>query len=280
MKDLRGKAAVVTGAAEGIGKAIAVRAAKEGMKLVLADINLAELERTAAELEAKGATVFARHVDVANEDEVNELADAAFATFGKVHLLVNNAGVALGKPAWETSQRDWDWVMGVNLYGVTNGIRAFVPRMIQAGEEGHVVNTASIAGLLSVPGMAAYNASKFAVVTVSEGMQHDLVLRKANIKVSVLCPGWVKTRITQSERNRTPTERTDVKVLDAATVKVFQAVQRAVDTGKPPSEIADAVFAAVANGDFYILTHADSLPGVKVRMTDILENRQPTLLRM
>ena len=144
-------------------------------------------------------------------------------------MLVNNAGVALGKPAWETSQRDWDWVMGVNLYGVTNGLRAFVPRMIERAEEGHIVNTASIAGMLSVPGLAAYNASKFAVVTVSEGLHHDLALRHARIGVSVLCPGWVKTRITLSERNRPPAERTDVKTLDARTIKTAEAVHRAVN---------------------------------------------------
>jgi NAD(P)-dependent dehydrogenase (short-subunit alcohol dehydrogenase family) len=280
MKDFAGKTAVITGAAEGIGKAIASRAAEEGMKLVLADINAELLDATVREFAGKGATAIGRRVDVAKEGEVDALADAAFAAFGNVHLLVNNAGVALGKPAWETSQRDWDWVMGVNLYGVTNGLRAFVPRMIERAEEGHIVNTASIAGMLSVPGLAAYNASKFAVVTVSEGLHHDLALRHARIGVSVLCPGWVKTRITLSERNRPPAERTDVKTLDARTIKTAEAVHRAVESGKSPREVADAVFAAVGNGDFYIITHADSLPGIKVRMTDILENRQPTLLRI
>ena len=189
MKELQGKVAVITGAAEGIGRAIAEQAAARGMKLVLADISEAKLNETVAALRASGAEVEGVQVDVSKAEQVEALAARAFERFGNVHLLVNNAGVALAKSAWETTLADWEWVLGVNLYGVIHGIRAFVPRMLEKGEEGHIVNTASVAGLVSQPAMAAYNVSKFGVVTLTEGLHHDLTLRKTKLKASVLCPG-------------------------------------------------------------------------------------------
>jgi len=278
MRNLQGKVAVVTGAAEGIGRAIAVRAGGEGMKLVLADRNAEKLADTAGELASQGFEVASLKTDVSREDQVEALAAFAYERFGAVHLLVNNAGVALGKPSWETTQRDWDWVMGVNLYGVTNGLRSFVPRMLAKGEDGHIVNVASLAGLVPEPGLAAYNASKFAVVAVTEGLHHDLTLRGSKIKVSVLCPGWVKTRIGESERHRAPDEQTDASRLDEVMAKTSAAMSEAVNKGISPEEVADRVFAAIAAGDFYILTHENAKVAIGIRMQDILQNRQPTLL--
>jgi NAD(P)-dependent dehydrogenase (short-subunit alcohol dehydrogenase family) len=279
MKNLQGKVAVITGAAEGIGKGIATRAAAEGMKLVLADINAAKLAATVAEFKAQGIEVIGVPTDVAREEQINALAEQAFATFGKVHLLVNNAGVAVAKPAWETTQKDWDWVMGVNFYGVTHALRAFVPAMLKHGEEGHIVNTASMAGLTSQPSLASYNASKHAVVTISEGLHHDLALRQSQIKVSVLCPGWVKTGIGHSERNRDGDKQASA-AFDPVAAKVGMAVLQAVENGIPVTQVADDVFDAIASERFYILTHPEMKQAIQVRMEDIVQQRAPTLLKI
>ncbi|HWW07801.1 SDR family NAD(P)-dependent oxidoreductase [Collimonas sp.] len=284
MKNLQGKVAVITGAAEGIGKGIAARAAAEGMKLVLADINAAKLEVTVAEFKANGVEVIGVPTDVAKEEQINALAEQAFARYGNVHLLVNNAGVAVAKPAWETTQADWDWVMGVNFYGVTHALRAFIPTMLQHGEDGHIVNTASMAGLTSQPSLASYNASKHAVVTVSEGLHHDLALRQSRIKVSVLCPGWVKTGVGHSERNRGAASNGgaagEKSAVDAVTLKVGMSILQAVQNGIPVAQVADEVFDAIAAERFYILTHPEMKQAIKIRMEDILEQRAPTLLRI
>lgn len=281
MQELKGKVAVITGGAEGIGKALAIKAAAEGMKLVLADIDAARLEATVAELAAGGAEVVGAPTDVAQARQIDALAELAFSLHGNVHLLVNNAGVACAKPVWELSEADWDWVMGVNLYGVTHALRSFLPRMLSAGEEGHVVNTASMAGMLSQPSMATYNASKHAVVTVSEGLHFDLLLRQSKLKVSVLCPAWVKTRIAFSERNRglsggsaaAPAAGTDPVVN-----RLSHDVQQAVAHGIEPAQVADAVFDAIRAERFYVLTHPAFTPLVRTRMEDILEGRSPTFI--
>ncbi len=280
MKECRGKVAVITGGAEGIGRAIAQEAATRGMKLFLADIDAARLEAAIASLRGEGAEVEGLRTDVAVASQVDDLANAAFARYGNVHLLVNNAGVACAKPVWDTTPGDWEWVMGVNFYGVVNGLRAFLPRMLAAGEAGHVVSTASMAGLLSLPSMAAYNASKHAVVTVMEGLHHDLAIRGSRLGASVLCPSWVKTRIAVSERNRTAGEPTDLARLDPVAAKLVGSVHQAVSAGMDAAHVAQAVFAAIAEGRFYILTHANSKSGVKARLEDILEDRVPTLVRL
>ncbi len=280
MRDFKGRVAVITGAAEGIGKAIAQEAAARGMKLFLADIDKTKLDATATELRDGGADVDGMRVDVSKAGQVDVLADLALARFGRVHLLVANAGVACAKPVWDTTPGDWEWVMGVNLYGVTNALRAFLPRMLATGDEGHVVATASMAGLLSLPSIAAYNASKHAVVAVMEGLHHDLQLRGARIGASVLCPSWVKTRIALSERHRTAGELTRPASLDPIAAKLGGAVQEAVAGGMDPSEVARALFAAVAKGRFYVLTHGNSKSGVKARLEDILGDRPPTLVRL
>lgn len=278
MQELQGRVAVITGAAEGIGKAIAQRAAAEGMRLMLADIDPERLGATVAELSAAGAEVDGRRVDVSRADEVAALADAAWARFGAVHLLVNNAGVALARSAWETSEQDWAWVMGVNLYGVAHSLRAFVPRMLTQEDEGHIVNTASVAGLVSEPALAAYNVSKFGVVTLSEGLHHDLALRKARIGVSVLCPGWVRTRIADAERHRGADERIDPSRLDPVTALTGLSIRKAVQNGIAPEQVAAEVFDAVRRERFYILTHPESRAGIRMRMEDILNDRQPSLV--
>jgi len=278
MKVLKDRVAVITGGAEGIGKAIAHAAAAEGMKLVLADIDESTLSATVSELKAQGADVLGVKTDVSRFEDVAALAQTAFAAFGNVHLLVNNAGVAVAKSAWETTQQDWDWVMGINLYGVTHALRAFLPTMLEKGDEGHIVNTASLAGLISEPAMAAYNVSKFGVVTLSEGLHHDLTLRGAKVKVSVLCPAWVKTRIIDSERHRNAAERSDPATLHPVSLKTGASIVQAVQNGIPPEKVAADVIEAVKAERFYILTHARSKMAVQVRMEDIIQERAPTLL--
>jgi NAD(P)-dependent dehydrogenase (short-subunit alcohol dehydrogenase family) len=278
MKELQGKVAVITGAAEGIGLAVAQAAAAEGMKLVLADLNPEALAQAAVQLEQAGAAVLAVPTDVSQSAQVDALSDAAFAHFGRVHLLVNNAGVAVAKSAWESTEADWKWVMGVNLDGVAHALRAFLPRMLAHGDEGHVVNVASVAGLIGAPAMAAYGASKFAVVGLTEGLHHDLTLRKARIKASVLCPAWVKTRIALSERARPADERSKPEALHPISAKVGLNILKAVESGKDPAEIAATMLDGVKHERFYILTHDHTLDAVARHTDDLLQGRSPTLI--
>src|SRR3954471_7231696 len=201
MNELEGKVAVVTGGASGIGRAVAERLAGEGMRLVIADVEEAALAETEKAFADKGAEVLAVRTDVSDGAAVDALRDQTLERFGAVHLIHNNAGVGSGGPIWTLTEADWAWVLGVNLWGVIHGIRAFVPLLVEQGE-GHVVNTASMAGLISTPMMAPYNASKHAVVTISETLHYDLQLAGSPVRVSVLCPGVVQTRIHESHRNR------------------------------------------------------------------------------
>lgn len=277
MQTFAGKVAAITGAAEGIGRAIAARAAAEGMVLALSDINAEFLEKTAAFFREQGAVVLACPTDVSKSDQVEAFAAATLEKFGKVHLLVNNAGVSLAKTVWETTPRDWDWMMGVNFYGVTNGLRAFLPRMLAQGDEGHIVNVASLAGLVSLPGLAAYNASKFAVVAISEGLFHDLALRGAKIGVTVLCPGWVRTGIANSERNRRDGGQAGPTEVDPTALKIGAAIRQAVEKGIAPEQVAEKLFAAVRTGAFYCLPHEGTEAMAVQRARDIAEGRKPTL---
>lgn len=280
MNFFQNKVAVITGAAEGIGKALAAKAAAEGMKLVLADLNAAALEKTAAEFAAGGTEVITVALDVSNAEAVEALASRAYEAFGAVHVLINNAGVGVGNNAWETSLKEWNWVLGVNLYGVIHGLRSFIPRMLAGGEEGHIVNTASAAGLVTAPSLAAYNVSKFGVVTLTEGLHHDLTLRQTKLHAHVLCPAWVKTRIHESTRYLPEgAEKSAAAVAaDPLVAKMRSAVARAVESGITPEEVADQVFAALRENRFYIITHEMTKAGVKVHLEDILTPRQPTLL--
>ena len=278
MTELRDKVAVVTGAASGIGRALAERCCDEGMKVVLADVEEAALLRTERDLKERGATVLAVRTDVSNADQVEEMARTAQAAFGAVHLLFNNAGVAAGSSVWETSLNDWQWILGVNLWGVIHGIRTFVPLMLSRGAECHIVNTASIAGMIAGPGLGAYKVTKHAVVTLSETLYHELAARKSRIGVSVLCPGWVRTRILHAERNRPEELRnTQEPARTRERSEMQERIARAVIGGTPPRQVANAVFQAIRANRFYILPHPETKPMVQLRFEDILRENNPTL---
>jgi NAD(P)-dependent dehydrogenase (short-subunit alcohol dehydrogenase family) len=278
MKDLKGKTAVVTGAASGIGLAMAERFAAEGMNVVLSDVDEAHVIEAAAAVGKSGAKTLALRADVSKVADVDALAKKTFETFGTAHVVCNNAGVAVGGFMWEREAADWDWVVGVNLMGVVNGVRAFVPKMVEQGE-GHVVNTASIAGLLSVAGMSPYCATKHAVVTMTECLHHELTMATGGkVHTSVLCPGWVKTAIASSERNRPAgTKKGAAKRELAPHEKLIQDMTtQAVANGIPPSEVADQVVRAILEERFYIFTHPKMLGAFKKRAEDILAQRNPT----
>src|SRR5690606_23561637 len=224
MKDFAGKVAVITGAGSGFGREFARIGASLGMKLVLADIQADALAATASELQARGVELVAERVDVSKAEDVERLARRTKETFGKVHLLFNNAGVAAGGLVWEHSTRDWEWVLGVNLWGVIHGVRCFVPMMLEQGDECHVVNTASVAGLLSTQLMGVYNVSKHGVVTLTETLYNDLRLKGANVGVTLLCPAYVPTNINQSQRNRPDAEGELTESMKAAQAAMDKAV--------------------------------------------------------
>lgn len=277
MESFEGKVAVITGAASGIGRALAQRAVQEGMKVVLADIEEGALRVTAAALQAQGATVLSVRTNVAQAEEVAALAQRTLDAFGTVHLLFNNAGVAANGPLWTMSLQDWEWVLGVNLWGVVHGIRTFVPLLLQQGIEAHIVNTASIAGLVSTPGLGVYNVSKHGVVTLSETLYQELQQTGAPVHVSVLCPGWVNTRIHEAGRNRpadlhNPPMTTSV---DQAATSFDQAMQEAIENGMSAEEVAVQVFAAIRERRFYILTHPPFQKLVQRRMAAILAGANP-----
>jgi NAD(P)-dependent dehydrogenase (short-subunit alcohol dehydrogenase family) len=268
IEDLRGRVAVVTGAASGIGRAMARRFAAEGMRVVLADIERPPLDEVAAELAGAGAEVLAVATDVSDPGQVDDLAAATVDAFGAVHVLCNNAGVGGGGQLWEVPLGDWQWVIGVNLWGVIHGLRSFVPLMVEQ-DEGHVVNTASMAGLTSSPFMAPYNVSKHGVVTVSETLHAELAMRGSKVGVTVLCPGWVNTRIADSDRNR-PEDLT-VERPAAPELEVFRDLLRGfLATGMDPGDVAGHVVDAVRTGRFYVLTHPGWSGMVRLRMEGIL----------
>ncbi|MGH8741112.1 MAG: SDR family NAD(P)-dependent oxidoreductase [Burkholderiales bacterium] len=266
MKALSGKVAAVTGAASGLGKAMALAFAAEGMHVALADVAFEELKSVEDEIEGKS---LAMRVDVSKAAEVEAFAQRTVAELGGVHLVCNNAGVALTGAVWENTALDWEWILGVNLRGVVNGVRAFAPRLL-AQDDGHIVNTASVAGLISPPGMGAYCVSKHAVVTLSEALHHDLRERGSRVGVSVLCPAYVPTGIADSERNRPQSLGRSTKTEKDAMLK------KAVASGKQSAEdVARAVVAAVKAERFYILTHPAIKGAIRARMEDILEERLP-----
>jgi NAD(P)-dependent dehydrogenase (short-subunit alcohol dehydrogenase family) len=275
MKEFREKVAVVTGAASGIGRALAQRFAQEGMKVVLADVEMPALEQATREIEAAGAAALAVRTDVSNASDVERLAQAALDRFGAVHVVCNNAGVAASAPSWMYTVADWQWVLGVNLWGVIHGVRVFTPILLAQGGEGHIVNTASLAGLISGPGAAAYNASKFAVVAISESLHHELTMLGSPVRVSVLCPGFVNTRIADAGRNRPATLGETAPQLPGAE-EMEQLGRQLLAAGSPPSIVADVVFGAIRDERFYIFPHPDWKPYIRSRMENILEERPPT----
>jgi len=276
MKIFSGRCAVITGAGSGFGREFARLAAQKGMRLVLADVQEDALQCTADELEQSGVDVLAQGCDVSDETQVRALAQAAFDRFGSVHLLFNNAGVATGGLSWEASSADWQWVLGVNVMGVVHGIQAFVPRMIALGEEGHVINTASVAGLLAPPLMAVYNVSKHAVVALSETLFHDLRLQSSKLGVTVLCPAFVPTGISSSERNRPP-HLDRGRELTASETAARQASDKAVGSGKiSAAQVAHMSFEAIEAGQFYCVTHPRIMSSIRMRCEDVSLLRNPS----
>lgn len=277
MKEFGGKVAVVTGGASGIGLAMARRFGAEGMKVVLADVEAQALERAVADLAATGVDVMGVPTDVSDERSVAALRDQALSSHGKVHILCNNAGVGGGGFLWETSLEDWRWIFGVNLWGVIHGIRSFVPVMLEQGEDAHVVNTASIAGLLSPPGIGIYNATKRAVVALSETLHVELLMRGAPLKVSVVCPAWVRTNIADAERNRPEDLRPRTPQASAEAQSVDEAMRQVIATGMPPEEVADKVLGAIREGQLYVLTHPQFGEAVKAHYEGLADGKTPGL---
>ncbi|MES2105155.1 MAG: SDR family oxidoreductase [Pseudomonadota bacterium] len=279
MKNFKDRVAVITGGGSGFGREFANIGARLGMKLVLADVQQDALDKAKAELEAQGAQVLAMRCDVRHAAEVQALADATMQRFGAVHLVFNNAGVGSGGLVWENTQADWEWVLGVNLWGVIHGVRIFTKLMLECAKtdpeyEGHIVNTASMAGLLNAPTMGVYNVSKHAVVSLSETLYQDLDLVEAPIGASVLCPYFVPTGISQSQRNRPD----DVAAAaPTASQRAAQAMSdKAVSSGKVSAvDVAEMTFNAIRDKQFYIYSHPSALGNVQERMEAIITQTNP-----
>jgi NAD(P)-dependent dehydrogenase (short-subunit alcohol dehydrogenase family) len=276
MKTFTGRVAVITGAASGLGRALAAAFGAQGLKLVLADVDEAALERAGGELRAQGIPVAAQPTDVSQGEAVERLARAALDAFGAVHIVCNNAGVAPLGVVWENAEADWRWALGVNLWGVIHGVRVFTPVLLRQGDEGHIVNTASVAGLIAPPGMGVYNVTKHAVVALTETLHHDLALRGAKVRCSVVCPAFFASGIADSDRSRPAGLRSDRaktdedRALDAMLHKATQSGRLSAD------DIAAAVLDAVRDERFYVLTHPRINGAIERRMRDILEGRAPT----
>ena len=280
IEDFHGKTAVITGAGSGFGLECARIGAQRGMNLVLADVQQDALDAAAAEMQAAGAQVLAQRVDVSDAQQMEQLAIAVQQRFGAPHLVFNNAGVGAGGLVWENTVADWEWVLGVNLWGVVHGVRLFTPMMLAAAAKdsawrGHIVNTASMAGLLNPPNMGIYNVSKHAVVSLTETLYQDLSLVTEQVGASVLCPYFVATGINASERNRPGAlaagQPTKSQLIGQA------MIGRAVSSGKvSAADVAAKVFAAVAANQFYIYSHPQALGPVQTRLEDVLQARNPT----
>ena len=275
MKALKGRVAVVTGGGSGLGRAMALHFAREGMHVAIADIEQASLDPVVAELRALGVKAIGVRTDVSKGEEVDALANRVVADLGGVHVVCNNAGVSPMGLAWENSLADWQWMLGVNLWGVIHGVRAFTPLLL-AQDEGHIVNTASVAGLINPPNSAMYNVTKHAVVALTETLFHDLGERGSKVGCSVLCPAYVPTGIADSERNRPPGLANPAAPKTPEQLAREEMLRKAVRSGRlTADDIGAAVLAAVKEDRFYILTHPRIKGAIQARMEDILEGRQP-----
>ncbi|ACG80253.1 oxidoreductase dehydrogenase signal peptide protein (plasmid) [Phenylobacterium zucineum HLK1] len=282
MNRFKGGVAVVTGGASGLGKAFAEAAVRREMKVVLADIQKDALGETVESLRSQGGDVLGVVTDVAASSSVQALAEATEQQFGPANLVFNNAGVASGGFVWESSEQDWDWLLNVNLKGVANGVRVFTPRMLAAAKadaayEGCIVNTASMAGLLTAPGMGIYSVSKHAVVALSECLHYDLSLVTQRLRAAVLCPSYVPTNIGQSHRNR-PADLANPQPLTKSQVATRKISQKDIDQGAISAEdVAELTFAAIAKGSFYVFPSPETLPLVDIRMQHIVNQTNPDL---
>lgn len=278
MKEFKGKTAVVTGAASGIGRALAARCVREGMKVVLADVEEGALLQTEKEMKDTGAVVLAVRTDVSKAEDVEKLAQKTLETFQEIHLLFNNAGVQGGEFAsiWKNTIADWEWALGVNLWGVIHGIRIFVPIMLRQGTECHIVNTSSLSGIIAGPGLGVYRVTKHGVFSLSETLFHELSRKGSQIGVSVLAPYFVSTRVADSDRNR-PSDAGVIRRKKELSQKESHAwMRKAIQEGMSPDEVAEIVFGAIRENRFYIFTDPDtSLPFVRMRFEDILAMKNP-----
>jgi len=274
VQELNNRVGVVTGAASGIGLALAERFVAEGMRVVIADVESKRLDEAAALLRKGGGVVLPVPCDVANADAVEALAEASYAEFGAVHVLCNNAGVLSGGLTWETPVEDWNWVLGVNLYGIIHGLRSFVPRMQAQDTEGHIVNVASMAGVTTTPMTSVYTVSKHAALALSECLHKELQMTGSKLRASVLCPEMIDTAIGDADRNRPDALRTES---DSATKDmIVKATADAARQGLPPAEMAERVVRAIREERFYILSE-DAIwrPMANLRSEDLLAGRDP-----
>jgi len=277
--DFKGKTAVLTGAGSGFGLECARIGAARGMNLVLVDVQQDALDKARVEMEATGAQVLARKVDVADAAQMEQLAAEVKARFGAPHFVFNNAGVGAGGLVWENTVADWEWVLGVDVWGVIHGVRLFTPMMLEAAAKdpsyrGHITNTASMAGLLTPPNMGIYNAAKAAVVSLTETLYQDLTLVTDQIGASLLCPYFVPTGITSSERNRPNAPKSDELTPSQL---IGQAMSnKAVSSGKVTAvEVANKVFDAITANQFYVFSHPKALGNVRSRMENIVSMTNP-----
>jgi NAD(P)-dependent dehydrogenase (short-subunit alcohol dehydrogenase family) len=276
MKEFKYKVAVITGAASGIGYGLAEHCAQEGMKVVLADIEENALDLAEKNLRTMGASVLAVPTDLSKANDVEALAQKTLNAFGAVHLLCNNSGVRTVSTIWESTLADWEWVLGVNLWGVIHGIHVFVPIMLEQGTECHIVNTASVAGLITAASSGVYATTKHGIIALSETLYRELEQRGSSIGVSVLCPGLIKTRIMESEHNRPAELQNDTSeeqknLTDPSIQSWGHIITRMVSRGMSPQQVAELVFCAIREAKFYVLVNADPFkPLMQMRMEDML----------
>ena len=270
MQDVGNSVAVVTGGASGIGLAMAERFAREGAKVIIADIEPGALDRALSGLRSSGADAQAVVCDVSKLASVQELLEKTLAAYGRVNILCNNAGVQLAGPTWQVTPGQWEWILGVNLWGVIHGVHVFVPQMLAQGDACHIVNTSSSSGFISVPMMSAYQVTKHGVVTISESLSLELGQKQANIGVSVLCPGFVQSNLHNAERNRPEGLRDTGSISPRLQASLDESVKQLVTTGIPAEEVAEAVMKAIRAGDLYVLTHRDYIDVFRHRVNGIL----------
>lgn len=279
MDEFDGKVGVITGGAAGIGLAMARRFGREGVRLVLADIEQAVLDEAVSTLRAEGVDAVGIRADVSDRAQVQAVADLAMERYGALHLAVNNAGVGSGGLSWELTEADWRWVLDVDLWGVIHGVGIFTPLIIASGG-GHVVNTASMAGLTSPPYMGPYNVAKHGVVALSESMYHELAIAAPTVGITVVCPGWVRTRIHESSRNRPVTGDHAVEEADVAgenDAVIRDVIGGLIAGGLTPEVVADRVYDAVVAKRFYVLTHAEWASMVRRNTERMLAGENPEM---